>query len=40
MTERGVEGPVDLAVEILSPSSIRTDRERKRALSPARRSTA
>ena len=32
MKERGIEGPVDLAVEVLSPSSVRTDRERKRTL--------
>jgi Uma2 family endonuclease len=32
MAERGIEGPVDLAVEVLSSSSIRTDREIKRKL--------
>jgi Uma2 family endonuclease len=30
--ERGIEGSVDLAVEVLSPSSIRTDRVIKREL--------
>jgi Uma2 family endonuclease len=32
VTERGVTGPPDLAVEVISPSSGRTDRGRKRAL--------
>jgi Uma2 family endonuclease len=31
IVQRGVDGPPDLAVEVLSPSSVRTDELRKRA---------